>query len=535
MAIRRNGAQKRVSTIASLPMPTKGINDIDALASTPDGYCIYLRDIFPSNQGFQLSYGDKEWATGLGSSLKSLVRYNALDGTQQFFGVTDFGIYDITASTDTPTKVATLSSGDVQYTQMTNTSGAYLVLTNGVDPFLVFNGSTWIVATQVATPAGPGQVNGADPSTLFDVHLYKNRLWFAQRDSLTSYYLETDAVAGTLTPFYLGGIFSRGGQLSEINDWSLNSGSGSGSGVSAFLIFRTSAGEVAIYSGADPEDAANWHMDAMLFVAPPVGKKASCEYGGDVLLMTRAGLIPLSKVLQGAATSSLYEDSLSKNISRTLNRIVSQVNFSNDWELWNLPSMQALAIVIPSNDNKAAAQYLMNSQTGAWCEFSLDATCLGVYENEIYYGTAAGTVARYSKEFGRRGVKLDGTGGAPITGTFLSAFSYFGDPTTLKHFKLVRPVVQSAIEPSLLVSMASDFQITDVSSFSAPTLSDATLALWDSATWDTSKWASSSQIFRPWTSVIGIGYSGALRMEITNITASSLIAWELVFETGGAI
>jgi len=528
-------AQSRVSTLASMPMPVRGINDVDPLAATPDGYDIYLRDFFPSNEGLSLRYGTKEWATDIGSPVKTLITYNAIDGTQKFFAATNSGIYDITASTDTPAKVADLTSGNVQWEQITNAGASFLVVTNGVDPFLLYNGTTWISAVTSASPVNPGEVSGADPASLIAVTLFKNRLWFIKKDSMTAYYLGLDAVAGVLTPFELGGVFPRGGKLVDIVSWSMNSGAGTGSGVSNFIIFTSSSGEVAIYSGTDPSDAATWNMDAAIFVAPPVGKKTYCDYGSDVLLLTRAGVLPISAILQGVTQSAMYEESLSKNISKTLNRIVSSVSFANDWEIWSFPALQSLVITIPENDRGVSAQYFMNAQNGAWSEMSMPATCFGTYKNSYYFGTDDGRVLEYSKDYGRDNILLDGSGGLPITGTLLSSFSYFGDPTTLKHFKMVRPIFQSVAEPVSSLAIAVDYQIGNTAYFDTPVLSETEIARWDDALWGNGVWTSSARIFRPWSSVIGIGFAGALRMKVTNIAATTAVAWELVYETGGAV
>lgn len=533
-------AQQRVSAAVSMVAPTKGINDIDPLAATDEGFCIFLRDMFPSNAADTVRAGTKEWATNIKSAttpyplltVYTLMPFNGMNGSQQFYAATNKGIFDITASIDTPVLVHPLTDGNVNFVQFSNPAGQFLIGCNGIDPAFLYDGSSWVDFTKVVTPVAPGEISGIDPALFSSVIVFKNRLWFVEKDSMTAWYLPTDAVAGVAVPFLLGGIFQRGGYLYEMATWSFDSGVG----LDDNLIFRSSAGEVAVYKGTDPDDVSTFALVSVYFVSAPIGKISHCDLGGDIIMLTRSGLVPISKVVQGAATESLYENTLSKNINKTLNRLVHAPTFTNNWEIHNIPSMQALMVIIPATSQSRAVQYIMNVLTGAWAEYSLTATCLSVFNGVPYFGTAIGKVYKHDpQEPTRDNVSLDGTGGIPITGTILTAFSYFGDPATLKHFKLVRPIVQAASNPRIRLSLAMDFQLDDLTTFNVPALSASELSLWDSAEWDRGVWGSARQIYRPWTGVTGLGFAAALRMDLTVIAPTSFVAYEVLFESGGAI
>jgi len=132
-------------------------------------------------------------------------------------------------------------------------------------------------------------------------------------------------------------------------------------------------------------------------------------------------------------------------------------------------------------------------------------------------------------------LKLDGTGGVAVRADLLTAYSYYGDPTSLKHFKLVRPIVQSLTEPALQAGVSVDYQLVNVDTYSMPTSAVVDLSEWDVAKWDQGTWAAAASIYRPWSSVVGLGFSGALRLEMTNSTATSFVAYEFVYETGGVV
>lgn len=241
-------------------------------------------------------------------------------------------------------------------------------------------------------------------------------------------------------------------------------------------------------------------------------------------------------MVQGAANESLYESTLSRNISKTLNTIVLRGGEINNWEIHNVPSLQAVMIVIPGEQQRLPVQYVMNVLTGAWAEYSLQASCMTVFQGVPYFGTNAGKVYRHSSEDPYKdNVQIDGTGGIPITGSMLSAFSYYDDPTALKHFKMVRPIIQAASNPRIRLSMAMDFQLDDLFTFNVPALTQRDLSTWDNADWDTAIWSSARQIYRPWTSVMGLGFSAALRMDLTVIAPTTFVAYEVLYESGGAI
>jgi len=533
-------SQQRVSNAKSMMAPLKGINDLDPLAAMDDNFCIYLRDMFPGNAGLTVRAGTRAWATGIKSQIapyspipvKTLMAFNALDGSEELFAVTDEGVFDISASGDEPLLVHPLTNGMINYVQFSNPAGQFLVCCNGTDPAFLYDGSSWIDFSEEVTPTTPGEISGVDPSLFSRVISFKNRLWFVQKETMSAWYLPTDAVAGAATEFLLGSIFQRGGNLYEMGTWSFDSGVG----LDDNLIFRSSAGEIAVYKGTDPDDAATFALVSVYYVSAPVGNIAHADLGGDVLLLTRAGIVPISKVVQGAANESLYESTLSRNISKTLNTIVLRGGEINNWEIHNVPSLQAVMIVIPGEQQRLPVQYVMNVLTGAWAEYSLQASCMTVFQGVPYFGTNAGKVYRHSTEDPYKdNVQIDGTGGIPITGSMLSAFSYYDDPTALKHFKMVRPIIQAASNPRIRLSMAMDFQLDDLFTFNVPALTQRDLSTWDNADWDTAIWSSARQIYRPWTSVTGLGFSAALRMDLTVIAPTTFVAYEVLYESGGAI
>ena len=532
--------RRQISNASGGAPPTKGINDTDPLANMDPSFCVSMLNIFPDNAALSLRHGFQEYATGLGASVTRVMDYKAQDGTTEMFAVTAAGIYDITGGTNplypaAPTLVHALTNGRVSTTQITNTGGAYLIAANGVDAAAFYNGTAWAPFVADATPVNPGEIDGLAPTSILGPVVHKGRLWVVEKDSMSAWYFPTDAIAGTLTEFPLSGVFRTGGKLVELSTWSLDTGAG----MDDMLVFRSSTGEIAVYSGNDPDVATEWMLVAVYYVSSPVGNVSSVDLGGDVVMLTRAGLIPLSKVVQGAAQESLFESALSRNISKTLNRLVNNRSASeqSEWELHNLPTLQMLMVLIPEGSTTTAVQYVMNTTTGAWTSYNLPATCGCLTDGLFYFGTTDGRVCKYTSDSTtlKDDVKLDGTGGSVVSGEFLTAFTYLGDATKLKHFKLVRPTIQSLTSPQVSVTLNVDFDTADGALYAAPTVGIGQTDNWDAGIWDTAVWSNTNSVFRPWASVMGIGFSAALRVKLTNISTTTVASLEVVYETGGIV
>lgn len=170
-------------------------------------------------------------------------------------------------------------------------------------------------------------------------------------------------------------------------------------------------------------------------------------------------------------------------------------------------------------------QYVMNTITGSWCRWTgIPALCWELFNDEIYYGTAATVVKGW-----------DGTSdnGANITANVIPAFSYYGN-FLQKRFTMARPIMSATGTPSLLMDMNVDFAVTDP--VGTPTLSVSNSSLWDVAQWDVGQWSGDFRIQSLWQGVTGIGFSGSLHIQITS--NSDTVKWlstEVLYEVGAVI
>jgi len=180
---------------------------------------------------------------------------------------------------------------------------------------------------------------------------------------------------------------------------------------------------------------------------------------------------------------------------------------------------------------------VMNALTGAWTRFTIPMSCFELYKGELYFGTEDGRVCRYGKEI-KDNVKLDGSGGEEIICNMFSAYNYFGDPTTNKHFKLARPVFQASTPPGFKLKLNVDYDVSALAG-NPPAPGPASNAyLWDAVNsiWDQAFWASEfGTAYHPWTGVTGLGFCAATLISVNASETASFMACEIVFEPGLAI
>ena len=386
---------------------------------------------------------------------------------------------------------------------------------NGADKPLLYNGTTWTAIDGVSTPA----ITGVTTTTLKDVTLHKNRLWFAQDNTLTAWYLPTDSVGGTASPLPLSGVAKRGGELVSIGTWTLDAGEG----MDDHWVAITSEGEVIVYKGTDPSSATTWTLVGVWSLGAPIGQRCLVKYAGDLLLLCVDGIMPLSRALVAERTT---EASITDKIRTAMTNAAVTYSSFFGWQMLHYPKGNMLIVNVPTeSDGDNPHQYVMNTATGAWCRFTgTDAQCWALFNDEPYFGGDT-TVRRFWSEYADNGTNINGRA--------LQAFSYFGKRGTMKHFKMSRPIIASTGNPSIRAGINVDFDTSELSG--SVTFSPVTTPLWDSATWDVSRWEGSLRVIKNWQTMGRVGMAGAMNMISASQVEVRWMASDFIYEPGGFV
>lgn len=331
-----------------------------------------------------------------------------------------------------------------------------------------------------------GAMTGVDSSKLSWNWVYKSRLFYVEKDSLSAWYLPAGSITGAASELPLGSVFTLGGSLLFGSSWSLETGSG---GLSEQCVFVTTEGEVAVFQGSDPANASTWSKVGIYRIGKPLGRKAHFRAGGDIVIATDIGLIPLSQALQ-KDFAVLSPSAVSAPIETIWNDEVRRRGTGWDCLVW---SESQIAIAIPPITNGLpAVMYAANTRTGRWGEVTgWQANCSVVFQGRLFFG-------------GNNGLVFEGnvTGadmGKPYTGIYVPMFSDFGAPGR-KVSGLSRAVMRAVGDPREQLSMQADFTVLLPA---PPNAGEYVLNnVWGGAIWGESTWggAAVKQTFGGWQS-----------------------------------
>lgn len=261
--------------------------------------------------------------------------------------------------------------------------------------------------TGPVTATGP-VVNGQG---LTHVWKHANRLFFVQGGTMNAWCLPVHAVGGELIYIPLSGATKRGGSLLFGASWSVDTGSG----LDDKCVFVTDQGEVVIFAGTDPTASANWRQEGCYDISRPLGKNAHVKLGGDILVATLDGIVPLTATMQ-KDVSALSLAAITYNIEPMWTR-----EFMNKrvypWALAKWDEASALLVTFPGKASPTMGipttvsntVGVSNLHTGAWCRYvGWDALCFMQINGSLFFGTQDGKVMQ-AESGGRDDTHWDAT------------------------------------------------------------------------------------------------------------------------------
>ena len=374
-------------------------------------------------------------------------------------------------------------------------------------------------------------ITGVTTSLLSHVWAYRNRLFFIEGGTMRARYLPVDSVTGAIGTLNLTGIFQRGGSLLFGATWSMETGSG----LDDKCVFVTTEGEAAIFSGANPAGAtaADWNLVGRYDVTTPLGKRGTMRAGGDLILVTKEGLVPISAAItKDAAALSLA--AISRNIEPDWKREAARRG-SLPWEIIKWPDMNYAIVSLPiTATGQEAWSFVVNLETGAWCKFVGWATrCLELHNSRLFFGTNDGKVFEG---------EINGTDDSgPIYYTYVGNPDHMKSMGRLKTVREARATFLSASPYNPKVSISVNYSV-DLPP--APAAADGgTLDLWDSGLWDVAKWDQAAPVASvgggQWQSIGKTGYVVQPQLQITGSLGyrpdTSFVQMDVTFEDGGVV
>lgn len=401
-------------------------------------------------------------------------------------------------------------------------NGVYVITVTGLDTFEYTMASTPAANATVVGIYTVIGVTGVDSSTFINVNLFKNRLYFTEKDTLTCWYLDVNAIGGAASPLYFGGIARNAGYLQAMGTWTLDAGQGADD----YAVFVTSMGEVIVYNGTDPDTAETWLLKGVWQLGQTFSRRCFFKWAGDLLLLTQDGLVPLAASLQSSRLDPRIN--LTDKIYYAVSQAATQYYDLFGWQINYYASENMLLLSIPTS--VGMEQYVMHTITKSWARFTgLEAYCWEVSGDADMHFGGDGYVGKFYDTFA--------DDGANINATAQQAFSYFDSPGQLKRFTLIRPIIQTSNGlPSVLAGIRTDFDVSPLVNQIAFNPNTIATGIWDVTTWDNSVWYGGLITTKIWQGVTGIGFSASVNM---NVASQGIeFHWastDYVMERGGVV
>lgn len=421
----------------------------------PPQNAVILDNWIPRAAYCEIRRGFVPQQTGTPGPVESMMAYRGGPAGDVLMAASAGRIYDVSVQNGAlgAPLMSGLTSNRWTYTGFANAAGQWMIGVNGADAPIGYSAGALAALPAISGSSGPIVLN---PNNLSGVTAHKGRLLFIEQNTLHVWFPAAGAVGGACQLLDLGSIFTKGGRLVAIGTWSWQFG------VTAddFAVFMTDQGQIAIYAGIDPSDATNWSLQGVYDFGKPLGPNALIKYGGDLVVLTTDGALPLSQGLK-LDRSEVNEVALTAKIRPAFAAAVRAYRANYGWQgiLYAGDTSSSdlsadggsLAIFnVPVSTLQESMQFVQNVTTGAWCRFptGINAFCWEVANNAVYFGSLNGV---YQWDVGAS------DNGQPIVAEVKPAFSSFGVAAS-KRFQMIRPLLRTSGLVLPAIDMDADYQ-----------------------------------------------------------------------------
>ena len=407
-----------------------------------------------------------------------------------------------TLTTAAPHGLITGNRVSISGTTPADYSGTFVITKTGANTFTYKmlttpSGNATVVGTYTITG-----ITGVNSNTFVNINLFKDRLYYCKNGSLSFWYLDVQAIQGVASEFQLGGFFRNGSYLQAMGTWTLDAGYG----VDDFAVYVTQMGEILVYQGFDPSDPNNWAMKGLWQMGQTFSRRCFFKWGGDLLLLTQDGLVPLTSALQSDRLDPRIN--LTDKIYYAVSLAASNYSQNFGWQINYLASENMLILSIPTD--LGMEQYVMHTITKAWARFTdIQAYCFTVSGDQDMHFGGDGFVGLFFNSFADNGNN--------IIANCQQAYNYFDSRGQLKRFTLIRPIFQTDTGvPTVLCGISTDFDTQPLTNQIAFNPSAIKVGVWDTSLWDQNTWGGGLVTTKYWQGVTGTGFAASINLSVAS-------------------
>jgi len=284
-----------------------------------------------------------------------------------------------------------------------------------------------------------------------------------------------------------------------------------------------------VYTGTDPS-ASSFALVGTFRIAEPVNEiRAMAKLGGDLIVATREGYLPLSQVFRQDLVGN-RATAISEKIRGTVINQVAETGTSTGWQIHVSADGSKVYFNYPTGDSTDTFnQHVFNPITRAWSIFqNIPAHVFANFNGDTYFGTTDGRV-----------YKIGGFAdlSEAITADVSFAFNYFGDRSSLKRFSSIAPMLEALGDINFDFGVSVDQQAPTGLLLSSNVF-ESELATWDEAEFDIDFWADTvgAGIIQKRKVVGRLGRSASLRIKVASSTQKiSILSSNFQFIPGGPV
>lgn len=495
MAINRarlqQARQQGVGQPFTFPAPTGGLNLRDDITALPPDKARELKNWLPDIGVLKPRAGYASQSADAGTTAVPTVAVFEGAATRKPIAVAGGELWDISGTT-----ASSLHNGSYANNSfVTANFNGFIFGVNGVDTPLRYNGSAY----SATGFTGPTIAN------LASVAVVGSRLWFALTDSAVAYYGSLGGVTGALTSFDVGQIAS-GGRLQTVCSWSRDSGAGAAD----VTVFIMNTGEILVYTG-DP--ASTFTLVGRYKAPPPIGRRCWVRVGGDLIIITRMGFLPISAIVSGAVGEQGGSVASSIPVWGEIAPGVASDAVSygalDGWMgiFWN--GLVIFNVPILSSNSK---QYVLNTRNNAWTLWDYPSLCFADNDGTLIFGGLdLGDVWKSS-----------GTSDNGSEIELISRSGYIRSPNNSNwRATMIRPYLAGDGDVSAIIDVDMNYEGRPFSGNYETLLQAPVGGDWGDD-WGVD-WSGGSTVYNRWQSVKGIGTSMAV---ISKMTTQALnVTW----------
>jgi len=310
---------------------------------------------------------------------------------------------------------------------------------------------------------------------------FKGRAFYWAYTVAGFWYAAAGAFQGNLSYFPLDNVFHKGGYVVQIITWSRDSGDG----VDDLCAVLSNTGEILVYQGLGPDILNQWELVGRFSAGRPLSVRSHGKLASTEIVINTDGFNTMDELIVNQRTQELQ--TFAGKIFRAAAQVTSNGPAYFGWEAINYPRSSMFLINVPLvADASQTQQYVVNTNTNAWCSFTgWNARTFCVFNDRLYFGDINGGfwLADTSGSDTPQGF---GDNGLTVVRDCTQAYMQLNQPGAKSQVTTVELITNMTFPTKASIYILSDYNARNLPAL-APSDTFST-TYWDTSLWDTFYW-----------------------------------------------